>query len=259
MKPEVVLVAYKVKEVSEMTGISVRTLHHYDEIGLLKPQWVNSAGHRTYSDENLTRLQQILFLKELEFPLAEVKDILDNPDFDRREALLAQKKMLLAKQNRLEQIIQTINLSIENLEGGNTMDSKDQFHGFDVSEIEKYKDRYREEVRQKYGKKAGESEKRTAAYTPDDWKKIQESTDRIFYKLAGLMENGPDDPEVQKTLDEYRSFISAHYYDCTVEIFSGLGDLYVEDARFTANIDKYRQGLSAFLQKAMHLYGDERK
>ncbi len=121
-----------------MAGISVRMLHHYDKIGLLKPESVNSAGYRLYSDENLDRLQQILFFKELSFPLKEIKVILDSPNFDKKEALKVHKQLLLEKKLRLEKIIESVDKTINSMEGDFKMDKKDIFNVFDMSKIEEH-------------------------------------------------------------------------------------------------------------------------
>ncbi len=115
---------YKVKEVADMAGISVRMLHHYDKIGLLKPESINTAGYRLYSNKNLDRLQQILFFKELNFPLQEIKIILDSPNFNRKEALKTHRQLLLEKKIRLEKIIQSVDKTIDCIEGGIKMDKK---------------------------------------------------------------------------------------------------------------------------------------
>lgn len=139
---------YKVKDIADIAGISVRTLHHYDDIGLLIPDSVTEKGYRLYSLENLERLQQILFFKELDFNLNEIKEILDNPNFDKKEALNNHKRLLEEKVRRLKKIINTVNNTINNMEAGIEMNEKNMFHGFNSDEINKYK----EEVKDKYGK-----------------------------------------------------------------------------------------------------------
>jgi MerR family transcriptional regulator, multidrug-efflux activator len=249
---------YKVKEVAEMTGVSVRTLHHYDRIGLLKPEKVSSAGYRLYSDENLERLQQILVFKEMDFSLQEIKDIVDRPKFNRKENLKKHKELLLAKKKRLEEIILTVETTIDSLEGGYQMENKDMFKGFDMKEIEAHQKKYREEAKERYGKETVEKvEKRTAGYSSEDWGDIQNKTNEIYKRIIAGMEHGPEDPGVQRAVADWRQFITDHYYDCTLDIFRGLGDLYVDDPRFTKNIDKYQQGLAAFFKEAIHYYCDQ--
>lgn len=251
---------YKVKEVAELVGVSVRTLHHYDQIGLLIPKSTTQAGYRLYTDKDLERLQQILFFKEIGFHLQEIKQILDSPGFDRKQALQAHKELLIEKRKRLEEIIRTVEKTISSIEGGKEMDKKEMFDGFDMSIIEEYKEKYAEEARQKYGKETvDECEQKTSGYTESDWARIMAKSDEIYQKLAASMDKGPADPRVQEAVAEWRQHITDHFYHCTLEIFRGLGDLYVDDERFTASIDKYKAGLAKFMREAMHIYCDNQE
>ncbi|MGO5073483.1 MerR family transcriptional regulator [Clostridium sporogenes] len=247
---------YKVKEVADMAGISVRMLHHYDKIGLLKPDSINSAGYRIYTNENLDRLQQILFFKELNFPLQEIKIILESPNFNRKEALKTHRKLLLEKKLRLEKIIQSVDKTIDGIEGGLKMDKKEVLKVFDITEIEEHQKKYSEEVRNKYGNTSAykESNEKTSKYTKEDWNNIMKDWDEIYKKLVNLMDRDPGHKEVQEAVHDFRNHISKNFYNCTPKIFRGLGDLYVNDERFTSNIDKYKVGLSKFLREAINVY-----
>ena len=249
---------YKVKEVAEITGVSVRTLHHYDRIGLLKPEEVSSAGYRLYSEQNLERLQQILVFKEMDFSLLDIKDIIERPEFNRKENLKKHKELLLAKKKRLEEIIRTLEVTIDSIEGVYQMENKDMFKGFDMKGIEEHQKKYSEEAKERYGKDSVEKvEKRTAQYSAEDWGNIQSKTEEIYKRIVAGMNHGPEDPGVQLAVADWRQFITDHYYDCTLDIFRGLGNLYVDDPRFTKNIDKYQQGLAAFFREAIHYYCDQ--
>lgn len=251
---------YKVKEVAELTGVSVRTLHHYDRIGLFKPEALSSAGYRLYSEENLERLQQIMVFKEMDFSLQEIKEIMERPEFNRQENLKRHKELLLAKKKRLEEMIQTVEQTIDSIEGGYKMADKDMFKGFDMKEIEEHQKKYSEEAKKKYGRETVENvEKRTSGYSAEDWGDIQSKTDEIYKRLITGMNQGTEAPEVQQAVADWRQFITDHYYDCTLEIYRGLGDLYVEDPRFTKNIDKYQQGLAAFFKEAIHYYCNQQE
>ncbi|HIE5420197.1 TPA: MerR family transcriptional regulator [Clostridium botulinum] len=252
---------YKIKEVADMAGISVRMLHHYDKIGLLDPESVSDAGYRLYSDENLDRLQQILFFKELNFPLQEIKIILDSPNFNKKEALETHKQLLLEKKIRLGKIIQSVDKTISSMEGEFKMNKKEVLGAFDMTEIEEHQKKYSEEVKNKYGNTSAykESNEKTSKYTKEDWNNIMKDWDIIYKKLANLMDKNPDDKEVQEYIHQFREHISKNFYDCTPEIFRGLGELYVNDERFTANIDKYKTGLSKFLREAINVYCDNIK
>ncbi|WP_061321216.1 MerR family transcriptional regulator [Clostridium botulinum] len=252
---------YKIKEVADMAGISVRMLHHYDKIGLLDPESVSDAGYRLYSDENLDRLQQILFFKELNFPLQEIKAILGSPNFNKKEALETHRQLLLEKKIRLEKIIQSVDKTISSIEGGIKMNKKEVLGAFDMTEIEEHQKKYSEEVKNKYGNTSAykESNEKTSKYTKEDWNNIMKDWDIIYKKLANLMDKNPDDKEVQEYIHQFREHISKNFYDCTPEIFRGLGEIYVNDERFTANIDKYKTGLSKFLREAINVYCDNIK
>ncbi len=247
---------YKVKEVADLVGISVRTLHHYDQIDLLKPDFLSDAGYRLYSDNNLEKLQQILYFKELNFNLQEIKNILDNPEFDRKHALKSQKSLLFKKKKRLEKIIASIDKSLEAIESGVKMSKNDMFESFNMTNIEEHQKKYAEETKQKYGHTDAfsESHKRTSNYSKEDWASIMEKADDIYKSLAQLMDKEPSDLDVQEKIHAWREYINDNYYTCTPEIFEGLGNLYVEDERFTANIDKYHQGLAIFMKKAIDYY-----
>jgi DNA-binding transcriptional MerR regulator len=250
-----------VKEVSNIVGISVRMLHYYDNIGLLKPSSISPAGYRLYYQNDLEKLQEILFFKELDFSLSEIKDILSNPGFDRKQALKSQKELLIKKRNRLNKIIKTLDNTLESVEGGIEMDNKKMFEGFDMGEIEEQKKKYAKEVEERWGNTNAyrESQKKSAKYDKNDWAKITEDGDKIFKKLASLIDRNAEDPEVQESIEAWRNHISKYFYECTPEILRGLGEMYVNDSRFTENIDKYGKGLSVFLRDAIQIYCDNHK
>ncbi len=249
---------YRIKEVADYVGISVRTLHHYDRAGLLKPGSVTASGYRLYTDSELEKLQQIMFFRELGFGLRQIKEILDSPGFDRMQALAAQKILLLEKEKRLEAIIGLVEQTLDAVKGGIAMNKKDMFRAFDMSEIEKHQEHYTEETRQKYGHTEAykESQKKAASYKKEDWAAISARGAEIYQELADLMVLSPADPQVQQAIGAWRQHITDSYYNCTPEIFRGLGDLYVQDERFTASIDKTKPGLARFMSEAMHLYCD---
>ena len=216
---------YKVKEVADLVGVSVRTLHYYDQIGLLEPESASPAGYRLYDDKDLERLQQVLFFKELGFSLQETSDIISSPGFDRRQALIKHKELLVEKRNRLEKIITSVNETIESIDGGVKMNNNEMFKAFDMAEIEKHMEKYAEETKQKYGDSDAykESIKRTAGYSKEDWAGAMKEVEEIYKKVITNMEKGPVDPEVQKAIAELRQHITSNYYNCTPEIFRGVG------------------------------------
>ncbi|MGF7534501.1 MerR family transcriptional regulator [Bacillus mexicanus] len=251
---------YQVKHVAEMAGVSIRTLHHYDNIQLLNPSALTDAGYRLYSDADLERLQQILFFKEIGFRLDEVKEMLDQPNFNRKAALQSQKDMLMKKKQRMEEMIQTLDRTLQSIEGGELMNKRDLFAGLSMKDIEEYQKAYADEVRNLYGREiAEETEKRTSAYSSDDWRAIMAEFDSIYRRIAARMEYGPDDTEVQAAVGAFRDHICQYHYDCTLDIFRGLGEVYITDERFTDSINQYGAGLAAFLREAIIIYCDHQK
>ncbi len=238
-----------VHEVAKLSGVSVRTLHYYDEIGLLRPSKITDAGYRLYDDTALARLQQILFFRELDFPLCKIREILDNPAFDQQGALHSHKKLLLLKKQRLERLITLVD---NTLKGEPEM----SFKAFDMSEIEQAQKQYSDEAKQRWGDTDAytQSTKRTASYTKEDWARIQSETDAIYEGFAEQMNGDPASPAVQQLVADWQAHISRNFYDCTPEILKGLGEMYVNDERFTKTIDEHAQGLAQFISDAIKVY-----
>ncbi|MEK3936857.1 MerR family transcriptional regulator [Sporosarcina sp. FSL W7-1349] len=240
----------KVKEVSSLTGVSVRTLHHYDEIGLLVPDGVTEAGYRLYSDDNLATLQQILFFRELGFPLRKIKELLESPSFDRQEAFELQRDMLIAKRNKLDVMIDTIEKTIRHEKGERTMTNEEKFKGFDFSH-----NPYEQEARERWGDQAvDESNKKIGQFGPE----LQEEMNRIYFKLADLRHLPPASAEAQEAIGEWYVFLNK-MGSYSLEAFKGLGEMYVADERFTKNIDQFGKGLAEWMRDAMGVYGGESK
>ena len=230
-----------VKEVSRITGVSVRTLHHYDAIGLLRPTQVTESGYRLYDDAALQRLQTILFFRELEFPLQEIKDILDTPNFDPREALADQIHLLELRKQHLENLI----AHARKIHKTGVIDLN--FKPFDKTEV----DAYAAEAKAKWGN--------TEAYAECEKKNPgQQQADGLMAVLAefGVVKNAdPASAEVQEKVAKLQNYISRNYYNCTGPILSGLGQMYVADERFKANIDQAGgEGTAAFVSKAIEIY-----
>lgn len=182
----------QISEIAKITGVSVRTLHYYDEIGLLSPSQINQAGYRFYDKNALERLQQILFFKELDFPLKEIAKILSHPNYNKCEALKRQKQLLIMKKERLQHLIDLVD---ENLKGDNTMSFKE----FDISEIKKAKEIYSDEVKKRWGDSDAykESEERTSNYKESDWKRINHKSNEIMEDFSSLVGIDPKSKEAQ--------------------------------------------------------------
>ncbi len=247
---------YKINEVSKLTGVSIRMLHHYDKIKLLEPSKRTDSNYRMYNDDDIARLYQILLFKELEFPLQEIKQILDDKDFNREEALKVQRNLIFEKKKRLERILESIDDTIENL-GGETM-SKNNFKAFGYEDVKKHQEKYKEETEKRYGKSDAyrESQGKTSKYSKNDWENIMQEAGAIYEELYKLMDKDPSDEKVQELIQKWRNHITTNFYNCTIEIFRGLALMYVGDERFTKNIDKYGEGLAKFMSDAMNIYCD---
>ena len=213
-----------VKEISRLTGISVRTLHYYDEINLLKPTQVTDAGYRLYDDTALKRLHSILLFRELQFPLKEIKAVLDSPDFDAQSAIKEQIKLLELKRNRLDKIILSAREIL--LKGAENM----SFSAFDKTEIDKYAN----EAKKRWGHT--DAYKEFEQKHPDNEVKADEMM-QIFAEIGKIKHLSPECAQAQDLIKKLQNFITDNYYTCTVEILKGLGQMYISDERFKSNID----------------------
>ena len=216
-----------VKEVSRITGVSVRTLHHYDAIGLLKPTAVTEAGYRLYDDAALERMQSILLFRELQFPLKDIKRILDAPDFDPMAALTQQVRLLEMQREHLERLISHAR-KIQRT-GVFSMD----FSKFDTSEIEKYT----QQAKQKWGKTQAWQEFEGKKVTPRQAQDNADGLMDIFARFGAIRDTFPASREAQALVAELQSFITSHYYTCTKEILQSLGQMYIAGDSMTQNID----------------------
>jgi len=233
---------YTVTEVSRLTGVSVRTLHHYDAIGLLPPADVTQAGYRLYDDAALQRLQNILLFRELQFSLKEIKDILDSPDFDPMEAIRQQIHLLELQQDRLTRLI-SLAKEIQKT-GGISM----KFQAFDKTE----QDAYKAEAKARWGGTKAYAEFEEKAAQGADFQAPADRMMGLFAQLGKLRSGDPADPAAQKLVGELQQLITDHYYTCTKEILAGLGQMYTADPRFRENIDNAGgEGTADFAGKAI--------
>ena len=236
-----------VKEVSNLTGVSVRALHHYDAIGLLKPTRVTEAGYRLYDDGALERLQAILLFRQLRFPLKEIKKILDAPGFDPAAALEQQIALLELQRQQLDRLI--THARDMQQKGWKNMD----FTAFDRSEI----DRYAAEAKEKWGKTPAyrEFEEKTKDQTAAQMKSTGDGLMDIFAELGVIRHLSPASSEAQSLIGKLQSYITAHYYTCTPQILRGLGQIYIAGDSMTENIDKAGgEGTAAFAHAAIEIY-----
>ncbi|MDE5604456.1 MAG: MerR family transcriptional regulator [Eubacterium sp.] len=236
-----------VNEVSKLTGVSVRTLHHYDAIGLLKPAQVTKAGYRLYDDTALKRLQSILIFRELQFPLKEIKAILDHPAFDAADALEQQIKLLELQKKHIEELI---SFAREIQDKGV---SEMKFNAFSKNEI----DQYTEEIKRTWGSTHAykEFEEKTKQKTEFEQEETADRLLNLFTEIGKLKQLQPADKTVQEKISMLQKFITDNYYTCTKEMLIGLSQMYVSDERFKHNIDKAGgEGTAEFVKQAIIVY-----
>lgn len=236
-----------VHEVSKLTGVSIRTLQYYDNIGLLKPANYSESGYRLYDDTDMERLQQILLFKELEFPLKEIKIIIDSSDFDKKKALNQQIRLLELKKEHLENLISFArNLKKK---GANHMD----FTAFDTSKIDEYSKKAKEQWGSTDAYK--EYETKFPGRSKDETSKVMSDFMDIFARFGKIRKEDPSSDAALEHVQDLKDFISANFYTCTDEILAGLGQSYVGNNEFTKNIDSAGgAGTAEFVNKAIQAY-----
>jgi MerR family transcriptional regulator, thiopeptide resistance regulator len=242
---------YTVGEAARLAHVSVRTLHHYEEVGLLCPSRRSEAGYRLYTLEDLETLQQVLFYKELGFSLDDIRELMSDPAFDRREALLVQRELIAEQTLRLEALLDLIDRTIDATDGGVRMTKEEMFEvfgDFDPSEHEN-------EARERWGDSDAykESARRAARYTKQDWQRFKDESEEINAAVVELMDAGApaDDPRVMDALERARMQIDTWFYPCSREMHAGLGRMYIADPRFTATYEKIRPGLAQYMCDAI--------
>lgn len=243
---------FSISEMARLTGVSVRTLHYYDQIGLLHPSMVSDQnGYRFYDRDDMAKMQQILFYRELEFSLKEIMNILSHPEYNRTQALIQQKKLLQLKEKRLKALIRLVD---DTLKGEKEM----SFKAFDMAEIEKVKETYGEEARERWGESDAykESVVKTEGYSKEDWVLLSLTADEIFKEFASIRGGRAGSEAAKALVKRWQDHISDNFYQCTDEILAGLGQMYTVDERFKKNIDKYGEGTADFISRAIQAYLD---
>ncbi|MCE3227084.1 MAG: MerR family transcriptional regulator [Bacteroidetes bacterium] len=250
---------YSVKQLSDLAGVSVRTLHVYDEMDLLKPSQRTDANYRLYGEKELLRLQQILFYKELGFSLKDIRDILDDPDFDLVKALEGHKKAIKEKQKDLLLMVQTIDKTIHHLKEKTMLNHEELYEGLPKEKAEAY----RKEAIEKYGKDAVErSEKSLRKLSKEDFRKLGTEQGNITKKLSELVKENPESKNVQELIAEHYRITRIFWgttdsEDKQAEAYAGLGQLYVNDERFTMIDGKPQPEFALFLSRAMKYFADK--
>lgn len=247
---------YTVQKLGQLAGISTRTLRYYDEIGLLKPARINSSGYRIYGQWEVDRLQQILFYRELDVGLDEIKAIVDSPEFDARRALARHREQLLAKRRQLDALIANIDLTLAYQKGMTDMSDKQKFEGFKQQLIDDNEAKYGEEIRAKYGdEQVDKSNAKLKGMTKEQYEEIERLSEDIHATLAQAFATGDPAGELaQKAADLHRRWLTFYWDRYSKEAHAGIAQMYVEDERFKAYYDKDQPGVAEFLREAIRIY-----
>ena len=247
--------AYSIKKIADLAGVTTRTLRYYDEIGLLTPAGVGENGYRYYDQGNLMRLQQILFFRELDVPLDDILLIMSQPDFNLVEALENHRTALKNRASRLEKLINTVDHTIDTIKGENAMKEQELFEGFDET-------KYEEEARQRWGHtpQYAESQRKWASYSKEQKQAIKEEGGQFAVRMVTTNPNAkPDDPDVQAAIGEYLAYFNKYFYTCDAEFLRNLSDMWVADERFAINYERIREGGAKFLRDAVYIFSDRMK
>jgi DNA-binding transcriptional MerR regulator len=249
---------YTVGKVAELSGVTIRTLHHYDEIGLLSPGGRSASGYRLYADSDLERLGQILFYRELGFDLKEISSIVDDPRTDALGHLRRQRKLLVERMERLGAMVDAIDYEMEARTMNIRLTPEERFEVFGEFRPEDHA----EEAERRWGETDSykESQRRVSKYGKEDWQRLKAEEEEIRASLAAAFEAGlaPDSEEAMAAAEDHRQHISQWFYDCSYEMHRGLTDMYVSDERFRSNYDTQTPGLAAFIREAAHANASRR-
>ena len=243
---------YTVGQVARAARVTVRTLHHYDEIGLLRPSGRTPAGYRRYDEADLDRLQLIRYYRELGFPLEEIAEILDDPDADPVAHLRRQHELLSGRIGKLQAMVAAIEHAMEARTLGIQLTPEERFEVFGDFDP----DEHAEEAEQRWGGTEAyrQSQERAGRYSKEDWLRNKAENEDWGRRFVALMDSGApaDGPEAMALAEEHRQLITKWWYDCSYEIHTGLADMYVADPRFTAYFETLRPGMAAYLNEAIH-------
>ena len=241
----------KINEVAKLTGVSVRTLQYYDEIGLLIPKKLDN-GYRDYSDENLDKLQKILFYRFLKFKLNDIKGLLDG-DIDGLKILELQRELILKEKEKFEIILNNIEKTIKTYKGEQTMTIEEKFNGFKKEDLNKYE----EQAIEKYGKETIEESKKRQSDKEDI---VAEKFNSVFHSMAEYKQDGLniEEKEVQSKVEDLYNYMNKYAFDCSIEVFSYIGKGYSQNPEFKNNIDKFGEGVAEYISKAIEIFCNDR-
>ena len=241
----------RINEVVKLTGVSARTLQYYDEIGLLIPQKLDN-GYRDYTEENLEKLQKILFYRFLKFKLNDIKELLEG-DFDNLKILEQQRELILREKEKFEVILHNIEKTISNYKGEQTMSIEEKFNGFKKEDLNKYEN----QAVEKYGKDTIEESKKRQSGREEI---VTEEFNEVFRSMAKFKDENVNvaEKEVQSKVEDLYNNMNEYAFDCSIEVFSYIGKGYVHNPEFKKNIDKFGEGVAEYTSKAIVKYCSDR-
>jgi MerR family transcriptional regulator, thiopeptide resistance regulator len=247
---------YSVGKVAVLSGVTIRTLHHYDEIGLLSPGGRSDVGYRVYGEADLERLQRILFYRELGFTLKEISTIIEDPNTDAMGHLRRQRELLVERIERLGSMVDAIDYEMEARTMDINLTPEERFEVFGEFRPEEHA----EEAEQRWGETDAykESNRRVSKYTKEDWLKIKAEAEEVQNRLAATFEAGlpPESEEAMAAVEAHRQHISRWFYDCGYDMHRGLTEMYLSDERFRSNYDKQAPGLALYIKEAAQANAD---
>ncbi|NUM25254.1 MAG: MerR family transcriptional regulator [Candidatus Buchananbacteria bacterium] len=248
--------AYTIGQLAKLSGVTIRTLHHYDEIGLLSPGKNSKNNYRLYEEKDLLRLQQILFFRELDFALADIKKIIDRPDFAVSQALRDHKRLIKLKQKRLDNLIKTIDKTINHMTKQSIIKDEELYDVFKDNDVKQYQ----QEVKRRWGDTSAyqQSMAEVSKMTKGEMEKLKQDAKIFTQKLADAMDKKIESPEVQNLIKEHYQGIN-FFYDCSIPMYRHLAQMYVDDSRFTAYYEKFRPGLAKFVRDAICYFCDQKE
>ncbi len=246
---------YTVQKLGQLAGISTRTLRYYDEIGILKPARINSSGYRIYGQEEVDRLQQIMFYKELGVSLEVIKEIITSPSYDEAKALKEHREQLFDKRRQLDVLITNVEKTIASMEGRIIMTDKEKFEGFKQQLIDDNETKYGKEIRAKYGNNVvNRSNEKLKNMTKEEYEKVTRLADDVLSTLFEAFANGdPSSDIAQETAELHEKWLTYYWSEYSKEAHADLAQMYVDDERFKAYYEK-QPGMTEFLRDAIHIY-----
>jgi DNA-binding transcriptional MerR regulator len=247
---------YTVQKLAYLAGISTRTLRYYDEINLLKPARINSSGYRIYGQEEVDKLQQILFYREMGVSLGQIKEIITEPGFDLIQALREHREKLVEKRMQIDLLISNVERTIAEKEGRIVMSDKEKFEGFKKRLVDENEKKYGKEVREKYGESVVDrSNQKVLGISQEQYKELMNLTTKVLDTLDAAYETGdPAGKLAQKAADLHRQWLCYYWDDYSKEAHAGLAQMYVDDPRFKAYYDRDQSGKAEFLRDAILIY-----